>query len=78
MSDVEEDAMDVDTGAAAAAAAADEPAPQLAPGERLMITKMELENFKSYLGVQSVGPFHKVGLFGGEKKETKKRIHKDA
>lgn len=26
---------------------------------RLMISKMELENFKSYAGVQSIGPFHK-------------------
>ena len=28
---------------------------------RLMITEMVLENFKSYAGVQRVGPFHKVG-----------------
>ena len=27
---------------------------------RLMITEMVLENFKSYAGVQRVGPFHKV------------------
>lgn len=27
---------------------------------RLMITKMVLENFKSYAGIQEVGPFHKV------------------
>lgn len=37
--------------------------PKLAPnGEkkpRLMISKMELENFKSYAGVQAIGPFHK-------------------
>jgi structural maintenance of chromosome 4 len=26
---------------------------------RLMITKMVLENFKSYLGAQEIGPFHK-------------------
>jgi structural maintenance of chromosome 4 len=26
---------------------------------RLMITKMVLENFKSYAGVQEIGPFHK-------------------
>lgn len=26
---------------------------------RLMIKKMVLENFKSYLGVQEIGPFHK-------------------
>ena len=26
---------------------------------RLMITKMDLENFKSYAGVQEIGPFHK-------------------
>lgn len=29
---------------------------------RLLITRMEMENFKSYYGVQSVGPFHKVCL----------------
>ncbi|KJE90125.1 hypothetical protein CAOG_01474 [Capsaspora owczarzaki ATCC 30864] len=28
-------------------------------GKRLMITKMVLENFKSYAGVQEIGPFHK-------------------
>jgi hypothetical protein len=27
---------------------------------RLMIREMVLENFKSYAGVQHVGPFHKV------------------
>eukprot|EP00667_Euglena_gracilis_P000318 EG_transcript_318 len=27
--------------------------------QRLMITSMELENFKSYAGVQHIGPFHK-------------------
>ena len=26
---------------------------------RLIITHMELENFKSYAGVQEIGPFHK-------------------
>ncbi|CAB9521168.1 Structural maintenance of chromosomes protein 4 (Fragment) [Seminavis robusta] len=29
------------------------------PPQRLMITKMELENFKSYAGVKEIGPFHK-------------------
>lgn len=29
---------------------------------RLMITKMVLENFKSYAGIQEVGPFHKVQI----------------
>ena len=29
-------------------------------GGRLMITRMEMENFKSYFGSQCVGPFHKV------------------
>lgn len=29
------------------------------PSTRLMITKMILENFKSYAGVQEIGPFHK-------------------
>ncbi|PSC72157.1 structural maintenance of chromosomes 4 [Micractinium conductrix] len=29
------------------------------PPRRLMITQMVLENFKSYAGAQSVGPFHK-------------------
>ena len=27
---------------------------------RLVIRELELENFKSYAGVQKVGPFHKV------------------
>ena len=27
--------------------------------KRLIITHMELENFKSYAGIQSIGPFHK-------------------
>lgn len=27
---------------------------------RLFITEMIMENFKSYAGVQHVGPFHKV------------------
>eukprot|EP00762_Andalucia_godoyi_P007886 ANDGO_01241.mRNA.1 Structural maintenance of chromosomes protein 4 len=30
-----------------------------APGTRLIITKMVLENFKSYAGAQEIGPFHK-------------------
>ncbi|KAJ0400360.1 hypothetical protein P43SY_000300 [Pythium insidiosum] len=30
-----------------------------APGKRLMITKMQLENFKSYAGRIEIGPFHK-------------------
>jgi hypothetical protein len=29
-----------------------------APTKRLIITRMVLENFKSYAGVQSIGPFH--------------------
>lgn len=29
-------------------------------GPRLMITHIENENFKSYAGIQSLGPFHKV------------------
>ncbi|EQC42732.1 hypothetical protein SDRG_00455 [Saprolegnia diclina VS20] len=28
-------------------------------GPRLMITKLEVENFKSYAGVREIGPFHK-------------------
>lgn len=28
---------------------------------RLVIQRLELENFKSYAGVQHIGPFHKVG-----------------
>ena len=27
---------------------------------RLMITHIRMENFKSYFGVQEIGPFHKV------------------
>lgn len=34
------------------------PAPK-APTKRLMITKMQLENFKSYAGKIEIGPFHK-------------------
>ena len=29
-----------------------------APAKRLIITRMVLENFKSYAGVQNIGPFH--------------------
>mmetsp|Transcript_4258 Transcript_4258/g.10281 ORF Transcript_4258/g.10281 Transcript_4258/m.10281 type:complete len:176 (-) Transcript_4258:2037-2564(-) len=29
------------------------------PPPRLMITKMVLENFKSYAGIKEIGPFHK-------------------
>ncbi|KAI2501595.1 SMC proteins Flexible Hinge Domain [Fragilaria crotonensis] len=29
------------------------------PPPRLMITKMVLENFKSYAGIREIGPFHK-------------------
>lgn len=43
-------------GAAAAAAAGPEPA---AAPARLLITKMEMENFKSYGGLREIGPFHK-------------------
>ena len=35
----------------------------VAKNVRLVITHMELENFKSYAGVQRIGPFHKVCLF---------------
>ena len=36
-----------------------------APGAvpRPIITKMVLENFKSYAGVKEIGPFHKVLLY---------------
>jgi structural maintenance of chromosome 4 len=30
------------------------------PTKRMIITQMVLENFKSYAGVQVIGPFHKV------------------
>ena len=30
------------------------------PGGRLMISHIEVENFKSYYGRQKIGPFHKV------------------
>ena len=30
--------------------------------KRLIITEMVLENFKSYAGIQRVGPFHKVSI----------------
>lgn len=35
---------------------------QPTPPSRLIIKEMVLENFKSYAGAQSVGPFHKVGF----------------
>lgn len=47
-------------GVAQGGAAESEPA---APTSRLVITKMRMENFKSYYGVQEVGPFHKVRWF---------------
>ena len=40
--------------------ASDELALQVAEPRRLVISEMVLENFKSYAGVQRVGPFHKV------------------
>ena len=40
--------------------AGDELALQVAEPRRLVISEMVLENFKSYAGVQRVGPFHKV------------------
>ncbi len=43
----------------AAAMDTDENAQQ-GPQGRLVITKMVLNNFKSYQGERSVGPFHKV------------------
>ena len=30
--------------------------------KRLIITHMTLENFKSYAGIQEIGPFHKVWI----------------
>ena len=35
-----------------------------APKTRLIITHMTLENFKSYAGIQQIGPFHKVSARG--------------
>ncbi len=35
-------------------------APEDTNSERLIITRMVLENFKSWGGVKEVGPFHKV------------------
>ena len=32
-------------------------------GPRLMITHIVNENFKSYAGIETLGPFHKVGVF---------------
>lgn len=31
-------------------------------GQRLMITSIDVENFKSYYGKHVLGPFHQVGL----------------
>jgi hypothetical protein len=49
------------------------------PGKRLIITHMTLENFKSYAGVQHIGPFHKVskaGLRGGQGRWTRTAVRK--
>ena len=35
-----------------------QPAPNEKP--RLVIQRLQLENFKSYAGVQHIGPFHKA------------------
>lgn len=32
-------------------------------GQRLMITSIDVENFKSYYGKHVLGPFHQVGCF---------------
>lgn len=45
--------------AAASAAAAAEEGPAPPAPARLLITKMEMENFKSYGGLREIGPFHK-------------------
>ena len=37
-------------------------APEGGPASRMIITKLRMENFKSYYGVQDVGPFHKVRI----------------
>ncbi len=52
----------MDLGEAGAEAGAAELLADVAPTQanaRLMITKMVLENFKSYAGVKEIGPFHK-------------------
>jgi len=36
-------------------------------GPRLMITRIVNENFKSYAGTETLGPFHKAGLFHCQK-----------
>lgn len=38
----------------------DPDAPAGAGRPRLVISRLELENFKSYAGLQHIGPFHKV------------------
>lgn len=45
--------------AAAAAEGQEEATPDPGPKSRLLITKMEMENFKSYGGLREIGPFHK-------------------
>ncbi|KAG7398895.1 Structural maintenance of chromosomes protein 4 [Phytophthora boehmeriae] len=61
-----ETGVEMDVEAAAAAPAACSPAPRVSttpvktkPVKRLMITRMQLENFKSYAGKVEIGPFHK-------------------
>lgn len=52
-------AIDGQSASAAAAAAAVEETPTAPAPARLLITKMEMENFKSYGGLREIGPFHK-------------------
>lgn len=50
---------DATEAAAQAPSGAQEPPPAPERKARLLITKMEMENFKSYGGVREIGPFHK-------------------
>ncbi|KAJ1474485.1 RecF/RecN/SMC N terminal domain-containing protein, partial [Baffinella frigidus] len=43
----------------------------LGANERLIITHMTLENFKSYAGVQQIGPFHKVTATGSSQQKAR-------
>jgi len=47
------------TNMAPTAEQAEQPSTDEVPPPRLIITKMVLENFKSYAGVKTIGPFHK-------------------
>lgn len=53
------------SSSAAAGASASSAALPAGTIKRLMITKLVMENFKSYGGRKEIGPFHKVWVAAG-------------